>query len=288
MKNQSLRIDREQAEKLAELGYRLQQFRQRQGLPLEEIAARTLIPVRTLAAIEEGNRKHLPEPVYIQGFIRRYADAIGMNGAEFASAFPTHPIVTPPRSPWKGFSFQANLRPQHLYLLYIALVIGAVSGLSYLLNRSSAQTAVQPNLALPTLQSSISGQPIFQAGAGGIVQPGSDSQSAPAVEKKAVRVGLTLTDQSWLRVIADGKTEFEGVLPEGTKRTWVANKQVVVRAGNAGGVLVSVNNTQAKPLGAPGSVEEVTFGTGSQASNGAEVPVAILNLTAVHPSGSHL
>ncbi|MCY7321823.1 MAG: DUF4115 domain-containing protein, partial [Phormidesmis sp. CAN_BIN36] len=74
-----------------------------------------------------------------------------------------------------------------------------------------------------------------------------------------VRVGVMLTAQSWVRVVADGKTEFEGVLSEGTQRAWVANQQVVVRAGNAGGVMVSFNDGQSKKLGEPGAIEEMAF-----------------------------
>jgi cytoskeletal protein RodZ len=76
---------------------------------------------------------------------------------------------------------------------------------------------------------------------------------------KPVQVGVTLKAQSWIRIVADGKTEFEGVLPEGTQRTWVADKTLIVRAGNAGGVLVEFNNESAKQMGAPGEVQELTF-----------------------------
>jgi hypothetical protein len=57
----------------------------------------------------------------------------------------------------------------------------------------------------------------------------------------------------------DGKTEFEGTLEGGTERSWKAKDKVVVVAGNAGGVLVTVNNGEAKRLGEPGQVEEVVF-----------------------------
>jgi hypothetical protein len=80
-----------------------------------------------------------------------------------------------------------------------------------------------------------------------------------AQDGKPVQVGVTLKSQSWIRVVADGKTEFEGVLPEGTQRTWVADKTLIVRAGNAGGVLVEFNDQTAKQMGAPGEVQEVTF-----------------------------
>lgn len=85
------------------------------------------------------------------------------------------------------------------------------------------------------------------------------STNGKVVPGQSVRVGLTVTDQSWVRVVADGKEAFEGVLTEGMTRSWNANKQLVVKAGNAGGIMVSFNDGKAKPLGAPGTVQEVAF-----------------------------
>lgn len=277
MRKQHLRIDQEQVEKLAELGACLRQFRDRQDLSLEQVAAKTLIPVRTLNALEQGNIEQLPEPVYIQGFIRRYADAIGMNGAALADAFPTSPLVSPPRTSWRLTLFQPQLRPVHLYLLYMVLVASAVSGLSYLLNRSSSPIVGVANVAPQAVQTSsdrapasptgpVMGPPAPSARPGAAVQGEVNAPLSSGALGKPVRVGLKLTDQSWIRVVADGKTEFEGVLQQGTQRTWMADRQLTVRAGNAGGVLLSFNNGQAKPMGTPGSVEELTFGNNPTAS----------------------
>ena len=75
--------------------------------------------------------------------------------------------------------------------------------------------------------------------------------------QKEVQVGVTLKESSWIQVIADGKTTFEGTLEEGSKRTWTAQKELTVKAGNAGGVLVSVNQQEAKKMGQPGKVEQL-------------------------------
>jgi hypothetical protein len=72
-------------------------------------------------------------------------------------------------------------------------------------------------------------------------------------------VGIVVKDVSWVSIEVDGKTEFEGTLEGGTERSWKAKDKVVVVAGNAGGVLVMVNNGEAKRLGKPGEVQEVVF-----------------------------
>jgi cytoskeletal protein RodZ len=83
MKENKLHSQQEQIEKLEELGSRLRQCRTAQSLPIEEVAARTRIQARLLNAIEEGRLDQLPEPVYIKGFIKQFAEAVGLNGVEF-------------------------------------------------------------------------------------------------------------------------------------------------------------------------------------------------------------
>lgn len=254
MNKQTLQTNRDQAERLTEMGLQLCELRQQQEISLEQIASKTRIQPRLLEAIEQGRLDSLPESVYIQSFIRQYADAIGLDGAEFASTFPTSYKLPDYRPSWRSLP-GAQLRPVHLYLIYMLLIISAVNGLSYFLNRSTRQ----PELANAEMKM----QPTTPIPIGPVnpLQPVAKAtlaQKQPGAQK-AVRVGVMLTAQSWVRVVADGKTEFEGVLPEGTQRAWAANQQVVVRAGNAGGVMVSFNDGQSKKLGEPGAIEEMAF-----------------------------
>ncbi|HEY9890995.1 MAG TPA: RodZ domain-containing protein [Candidatus Sericytochromatia bacterium] len=258
MKENKLHSQQEQIEKLEELGSRLRQCRTAQSLPIEEVAARTRIQARLLNAIEEGRLDQLPEPVYIKGFIKQFAEAVGLNGVEFSSTFPMGSSLPLLRSTWKHLP-TAQLRPIHLYGVYILLVIGAVNGLSFLVRRSATPVAYlndypQQNQQLPapnTLPAMNLQQKLGDNKASEVTQRGQNG--------KSVQVGVTLKAKSWMRVVVDGRLEFEGVLPEGTQRTWAADEKVSVLAGNAGGVMVEFNNKSAQPMGAPGVPQEVTF-----------------------------
>lgn len=262
MKENTRHFHQEQIEKLEEIGARLRQCRIEQSISLEEVATQTRIQARLLQAIEDGRLDQLPEPVYIQGFIRRFAEALGLNGAELADAFPVGSGILFMKPRWQYLP-AAQLRPLHLYLLYIVLVISSVSGLSYILNRSAVQVIeVDKNPAaqqFPTPNPTTPTPPKQSLGANSTAEVSHASQNG-----KPVQVGVTLKAQSWIRVVVDGKTEFEGVLPEGTQRTWMADQQLIVRAGNAGGVLVEFNDQSAKQMGAPGAVEEMTFAANPQ------------------------
>jgi cytoskeletal protein RodZ len=242
------------AEILAKLGAQLYQKRQAQLLSLDEVAARTLIAPRVLGAIETGNLAELPEPIYIQGFLRRFADALGLDGAEFASRFPIHDHNRPPNSSWHT-SPEAQLRPLHLYVLYIGLVIVSIGSLSHSMNPTGTVQKL-PSPASKTLEarSTSSAQNSAQS-----VKPQSKMVSTHVAPPKSqkVRVEITVTESSWISVTADGKVAFEGLLSEGT-HTWEANEQLTISAGNAGGVLIT-HNGSAQKMGEPGTVEEVTF-----------------------------
>ncbi len=78
-----------QLEQLKKIGAYLRQLRQEQAKSTEEIATKTFIPSRLLKALEEGETEQLPEPIFIQGFIRRYAEALNLDGMTLAQSFPT-------------------------------------------------------------------------------------------------------------------------------------------------------------------------------------------------------
>ncbi|VXC53999.1 helix-turn-helix domain-containing protein [Sphingomonas sp. AX6] len=64
------------------VGERLRDAREAQGLDLSEIAQRTRIPQRHLAAIETGDYNALPATTYAMGFAKAYARTVGVDTVE--------------------------------------------------------------------------------------------------------------------------------------------------------------------------------------------------------------
>ncbi len=239
-------LDEQRANILTEIGLKLRSTREAHQFSIDDVAAYTKIARRSLQAIEDANFDDLPEPIYTQGLIKRYADALGFNGIELANNYPIGVNRVNCISKWKNTS-QGQLRPVHLYLIYVGLIVCSVSGLSHVLTiatvpDNSENQAKSPSSSKNTQEFAL--------------QPAINNQTSDD-KNRQVQVGVTLKDSSWIRVEADGKTEFEGVLPQGTQRTWKAQAQLIVRAGNAGGVMLSVNQQQAKPMGEPGKPEEM-------------------------------
>jgi hypothetical protein len=85
-----------------EIGNSLREARVRQQLELSEVELATKIRSRYLRALEEENFETLPAQTYVKGFLRTYADYLGLDGQlyvdEFNSRFgdgeePYEPVV---------------------------------------------------------------------------------------------------------------------------------------------------------------------------------------------------
>lgn len=241
-------LNPDQVEQLKEIGAHLRQRRQELSIPIEEVAAKTLIRLNMLKAIDEGQPDQLPEPVFIQGFIRRYGDALGLDGAALAKTFPT--IILPVESDTSSQDLPKHQsRSIPLYVPFILLVVAAASGLFYLLNRPrTSETVVQRQSPVAQQQKPVA-RPVHSVPA----------KSKASQASLPIQVTLNLKEQSWMRVIVDGTPKFEGVLTKGNRKTWTAKKKLTLRAGNAGAVLISFNRGTPKLLGPLGKVKEVTF-----------------------------
>ncbi|MEL6262136.1 MAG: RodZ domain-containing protein [Cyanobacteria bacterium J06626_6] len=86
-----------QQSQLAQIGAFLREHREKQEKSLEDIAIRTYIRPQLLNGIETGNPDMLPEPIFVQGFIRRYAETLGLKGIELSQQFTVTSIPSTPR-----------------------------------------------------------------------------------------------------------------------------------------------------------------------------------------------
>jgi cytoskeletal protein RodZ len=257
----SLEFEEQSAKTLGEIGTHLREVRQQQSMDLDEISAQTLIPTRLLTAIEEGQIQELPELIYTRGMIRRFANTLGLDGAKLvaglgASQTPQKNLVQSNKG-----SSDGGLKPIHLYLLYIVVIVAAGSGLSYMINQS-ALTLGGNSVTDPSPSSS-------EVPGRGSPAPGTTTLSSPrtpasqAVAPKAssapLRIDLSVKQDAWIEIIVDGKKSYAGTLTAGTNRTVTGQKKLVIRSGNAGGVLLAVNKKPAQVMGQLGAIKEVVI-----------------------------
>jgi cytoskeletal protein RodZ len=126
-------LNQAQVEQLKEITTHLRQVRQEKSISIEEIAAQTLIRAGVLQALEEERFEELPEPIFLQGFIRRYGDTLGLDGNALSSSLITNVVRQDFNNAPKNSDNKQN-RYIPLVLTYILLLVGASAGLLYTLN----------------------------------------------------------------------------------------------------------------------------------------------------------
>ncbi|NEN96856.1 MAG: helix-turn-helix domain-containing protein, partial [Moorea sp. SIO3I7] len=289
----------EQEEQLQKIGTYLSQVRQEKSIPIEEVANNTFIRLHILQALEAGQSEPLPEPVYIQGFIRRYAEFLGLDGPGIAKTFPVNSGLSlktentektektententesgglvlytnisseenseTPTSPQKIPRIVAksktvktvakSIQPYYPYIIIVSLV-SVAGGLIYLLNtvftyitnRQIENSSVAQDQTIPDKPEQPAPAPK--------PEPKPPPKPKPVPSNPLIKVRLSITEQTWVRVVVDGKIELEETLPKGYQKTWIAKQKLTVRSGNAGGVLYTVDQQQPKSLGERGAV----------------------------------
>jgi cytoskeleton protein RodZ len=69
------------------IGSRLRAAREAKGLTLNQLADQTRVRVSALEAIEAGDFERLPEPIYVQSYLRAFAQAVGLPVEPVLEAF---------------------------------------------------------------------------------------------------------------------------------------------------------------------------------------------------------
>jgi cytoskeleton protein RodZ len=248
-------------------GDRLRREREMRGITLDEIAESTKISRRHLEALERDRFDQLPGGVFNKGFVRAYARFLGIDEdqavADYSSAsneqpepedkFPLEIHEEPDR--------ELNPRRSSLPLIFaLAALVGVMVGYFFWLKSKpkSEHTAVaapeatvqEPASKTPTSASSPTVTPQPPA-------PAADSSpAAPDAQKPAEKkfsVLIKAKEDSWVTIVADGKSFFDDTLTADSRKKFRAAKLLVLTTKNAGGIDVLFNG---RPLGALGNENE--------------------------------
>ena len=137
-------------QRLVQIGNELQEIRLARSISRDHLSQQTRVPAYQIKALEMGDIEHLPEDVYVRGFIRALGNALGLDGANLSASLPNpNPSQTIVPS-WYQSNRAANnsfhLRPIHIYAGYAALMAGASGALLWTSYRSSATAFTQPEI----------------------------------------------------------------------------------------------------------------------------------------------
>jgi hypothetical protein len=115
-------------------------------------------------------------------------------------------------------------------------------------NAAPVDTQDKPQPAAPMPHSAPPSVPITNS-----EQQNQQASQTPQKSEKVFALMVKANQDSWVSIVADGKSVMQRVLIADKKKLIKAGKQVVLRTGNAGGIQVSFNG---RPLGILGNENE--------------------------------
>jgi cytoskeleton protein RodZ len=267
----------------AKIGPVLEKARKERGLTLEEAEHATKIRKRYLAGLEREDYGVLPDAVYAQGFLKTYANYLGLDGEELARELRkrrrprrersvTYDYGAPRTSEFDkllvnpgqlGQKERRRISAATILTLLVALLsLAAVVGSLYYVGRG-AQSAGQN----PPSQEGAAGERAANQQAANDQEPepkggahaagGEGDENAPAAEPRPDSLSVVVSvegDPSWLSVLVDGELAYEQIAEPGFSRTFEARRGISIKTGNAGAVGVEVNGQDLGRLGESGEV----------------------------------
>jgi len=223
-----------------EIGNSLREARYRQQLELTEIEQATKIRARYLRALEEESFESLPAQTYVKGFLRTYADYLGLDGQLYVDEYNSRYGVgeEEPREPMVARRTSTVHRRHHRMErrgVLIALAgIGALFALFIAAWKFSGGSGESiPNLATTTAESPAS-------------NPTRESTRPAHPKPQVVRFRLFMHathGNSWMDVrnwSSNGRSRYTGTLELGQMQRFVA-RRLWINFGNPGNLSMALN-----------------------------------------------
>jgi cytoskeleton protein RodZ len=273
-----------------DFGRGLRAARERRGLSLPQVAASTKISAGVLEALERSDFARLPGGIFSRAFVRSYASAVGLDPDEtvqrFIDQFPRDVPAArrPDRPPAEDHdAIESNRRSAMTFVRLLMLSVPIAGLLLYFgaSGRSAArrQPTTDPNLTPearvpPPQPAAVRAASTTPEPGGAIVAP--EPAPASAVEPVAqaavpvaqaaepvpaadgppapFTVSLSATADCWVTTVVDGATRAPRLMRAGERETIGVQRDLLLTAGDASALAMTINGEDARPLGKAGQV----------------------------------
>jgi cytoskeleton protein RodZ len=240
-----------------EIGPALREARERRGLAFGDVEADTAIRTRYIRALEEEQFQVLPGATYTKGFLRAYAEYLGLDGQLFIDEFNSRhhdarapqeqPIASQPRSrPHQ----RRQRRESNLVMIVLAAIV-AVSALVLLATTFPNATAPYPNTTTPTGGTSTSTTTPEDKGST------TKKKNHTSPERPRLNVALVLSSSTFVRATTRSPSGPGAITSKGTdlgqgltvdpaltgssRVLFTARAPIFLRLGNPAAVTLTIN-----------------------------------------------
>lgn len=212
------------------------------------------VQARVLAAIEQNDPSALPPRPFGRGFVRAYAQEVGLNPEQTVRDYFSQ--FAPPQDPVEPAVTHVAEQPAHpsrFRAAAIVLLLAAVAT-GVLIVRQAGRPA-RDGAVVGTSGTVAAPAPISPDTSH---RPVAGPTNAPPKSAVAIDAVIAVTAPSWVAATADGQRVIYRVMNPGERATVRATNLLSIRTGNAGGLTWTINGRERGPLGGPGEVKTTT------------------------------
>jgi hypothetical protein len=218
------------------LGAVLAERRGERGLTIEQVALATRIRAEYLRALEADQPGRLPAQVYAKGYLRTYANYLGLDPEPLVEALRS-PVQHPRRA--LGLGTIAG-RPRVVFTAPAAAAAGLMllAGAFAIYAWRQVEADQRPGITVPNGQQAL-------------VVPPATPVPSPSPEPRPIVVGVHVTDAVWLNVIVDGKSQYSDsgkILPAGSQ-VYFTGVDIKITSGKAAATLITIDGRSMGALG---------------------------------------
>jgi cytoskeleton protein RodZ len=243
---------------MTNFGATLKKARESKGISLDQIAKTTRISTRLLNAIENEEFHLLPGGIFNRGFIRAFADAVGVDPDQAVADYERLSSVREPENVVASASAKPTKNERYLYPIAIGVLAIAIA-IFYMVTRESRHPG--EGSSPPVAPAAEPAQSPLQPEPTPPVHSSQPPDSGPeARQPQALTIDIEAREKTWIKVTSDGNSVNPGeVLEPGMTRKFTAVTSIDISVGNAAGLALKINDMPAKPLGKSGEVKSVTI-----------------------------
>lgn len=231
-------------------GRYLKNMRLEKGIHLATVSKETRVGIHNLALIENEDHAHLPAEVFVKGFLRAYAKAIGADGDRTLELYllSLHSYKDSARFEAELVKSGTKFWPRLLLSLgaLVCLMTLSVLGTSYFMTPSHVADPVVPETAegksVPEVSKTVV-EPV----------PGPVKNISQNTPEKFI-LEVVAAEKTWLKVIIDDRGPKEYSLKPGERLELEASSGFNLLIGNAGGVHLKLNDVPVEVAGTKGQV----------------------------------
>jgi hypothetical protein len=206
-----------------EIGNSLREARLRQGLEIPRIESDTKIRGKYLRALEEEQFELLPGDTYVKGFLRTYADYLGLDGQLYLDEFNSR-FAAVEEIPFAQSTSPKRRQRRRVESNLVVVALAAIVAVTVLVVVGLAGLGSDPDSDTPPPAATTTA-PTTTAAA-----PGTTTEGAATTEEPRTRLVLTAArGASFVQVRSggvNGKLLWEGTLEQGQSQRFVDQRRL--------------------------------------------------------------